>query len=181
MLDRERISKATLDWIQSFIIEYTICPFAKGPVNKKTLRIAVSASTKQADALNDLVAEMQLLDEHPKVETSLLVFGQAFADFFSFVDFIQDAEELIQQLDYEGIYQIATFHPLYFFADTDTHDVIHYLHRSPYPMVHLLREDQLEKAIEAFGDTSQITTRNTVTLQQLGVDKMKQLLLAIKN
>ena len=170
------IKEETLNWVRSFIIEYELCPFARAPVNKGALRITVSDHKKQALALEDLMAEIHFLEEHPATETTLLVFAHAFKDFFAYLDFVDLAEELLQQLEYEGIYQIATFHPDYYFADTDPDDVANYTNRSPYPMLHLLREEYLEKAIAAYGDTDKIPEKNTATMRRLGLEQIKKIL-----
>ncbi|MBL7480434.1 DUF1415 domain-containing protein [Legionella bononiensis] len=167
------ITEETLNWVRSFIIEHNICPFAKGAVNKDRLRISVSNTTKKADSLEDLMSEIRLLDENPTIETTLLVYPDSFKDFFNYLDFIDLAEQLIVLQGYEGIYQIASFHPDYFFADTDPDDVSNYTNRSPYPMIHLLREDLLEKAILAYGDTTQIPEQNIAKMHQLGLKKIK--------
>lgn len=169
------IAKQTLNWIRSFIIEYNLCPFAKGPVNKGTVRIFVSETKKKAQALEELMTEIHLLDENPAIETTLLVFADSFKDFFAYLDFVDLAEQLILVQGYEGIYQLATFHPDYYFADTDPDDVSNYTNRSPYPMVHILREDSLEKAIASYGDTEMIPARNIATLHQLGLEKIKKI------
>ncbi|AMQ28549.1 TPA: DUF1415 domain-containing protein [Legionella pneumophila] len=173
------ISEHTMKWVRTFIINYTICPFAKGPVNKGTLRIITSDTPKKHQALKDLITEIQFLEANPAVETTLLIFARAFKDFFSYLDFISLAEQLIQNLNYEGIYQLATFHPDYYFADTSPDDVANYTNRSPYPMIHLLREDSLDKAITAYGDTHTIPEKNIATMNELGLEKMKQLLASI--
>lgn len=170
------IAKQTLNWIRSFIIEYNLCPFAKGPVNKGALRIKVSESRKKAQALEELMLEILYLDQHPEIETSVLVFADYFKDFFAYLDFVDLAEQLIVAQDYEGVYQIATFHPEYYFDDVDPDDVTNFSNRSPYPMLHLLREDALEKAIASFGNTDVIPERNMATLRQLGLDKIKSIL-----
>lgn len=172
------ISAQTLKWVRSFIIEHNICPFAKGPVNKGSLRIAVTDTQKKADALEALMSEIHLLDENPKIETTLLVFANAFKDFFAYLDFVDMAEELMQELEYEGVYQLATFHPDYLFADSDADDVSNYTNRSPYPMVHLLREDHLDKAITAYGNTELIPEKNIATMHALGLEQIKKILTA---
>lgn len=173
------ISEHTTNWIRSFIIEYSICPFAKGPVNKGSLRIISSDARKQKQAFADLITEIQLLDKNPVIETTLVVFAHSFKNFFSYLDFINDAEQFIHGLGYEGIYQLATFHPDYYFADTPTNDVSNYTNRSPYPMIHLLREGSLDKAITAYGDTYAIPEKNIKTLKDLGLEKIKNLLNSI--
>lgn len=171
----------TLNWVRSFVIEYNLCPFAKMPVYKGNLRIVASDHKKQALALEALMAEIHFLDEHQGTETTLLVFSEGFKDFFAYLDLVDLAEELIQRLDYEGVYQIASFHPDYYFADTDPLDVSNYTNRSPYPMLHLLREENLEKAIAAYGDTDKIPKRNNNTLQKLGLEQIEKLFSAYKS
>lgn len=175
-LTDQSISEQTLNWVRSFIVKLNICPFAKGPMNKGSLRIAVSESKKKAQALEDLMTEIQLMDADPTIETTLLVFSDAFKDFFNYLDFVDLAEQLLQVQGYEGIYQLATFHPDYYFADSDPEDVANYTNRSPYPMLHLLREEALEKAIAAYGDTDKIPKKNIATMRQLGLEAIKELL-----
>lgn len=169
------IAEQTLNWIRSFIVEYNLCPFAKGPVNKGTLRISVSETKKKAQALEDLMVEIHLLDEKPEIETTLLVFADSFKDFFAYLDFVDLAEQLLLEQGYEGIYQIASFHPDYYFADTNPDDVSNYSNRSPYPMIHLLREDSLEKAIASYGDTELIPKKNIAILNKLGIEQIKKI------
>lgn len=171
------IAEHTLNWVRSFIIEYALCPFAKGPVNKGQLRIKVSDTKKKDQALEELMSEVLFLDQNPEIETTLLVFSDSFKDFFTYLDFADLAEQLINEQGYEGVYQIATFHPDYYFADTEPDDVSNYTNRSPYPMLHLLKEESLEKAIESYGDTDSIPERNAATMRGLGIDKIKALLL----
>lgn len=170
------IAELTLNWIRSFVIEYNLCPFARKPVHKNTLRITVSEAKKKNQALEELMAEIHLLNENPTIETTLLIFAHSFKDFFTYLDFADLAEQLIYNQGYEGIYQLATFHPDYYFADAAPDDASNYTNRSPYPMLHLLRECDLEKAIAAYGDTDKIPEKNKETLQQLGLEKIKSIL-----
>lgn len=169
-------AEQTLNWVRAFVIENNLCPFAKGPVNKGTLRITVSEQKKQALALEDLMTEIHFLDEHPKIETTLLVFSEGFKDFFAYLDLVDLAEDLLEQLEYDGVYQVASFHPDYYFADAEPDDVSNYTNRSPYPMLHILREEDLEKAINTYGDTSKIPERNSELLSQLGIEKIKKMM-----
>jgi len=176
MLDlNAQITQHTLNWVQSFIIKYNLCPFAKVPVNKGQLKMAVSTTTKKAQALEELMTEIFYLDHHPDTETTLFIFANAFKDFFSYLDFVEIAEQLLAEHEYEGVYQLATFHPDYYFADTDPDDPSNFTNRSPYPMVHLLREDSLEKAINAYGDTSKIPQQNIATMEKLGREELKRI------
>lgn len=158
----------TLHWVRSFIIHYNICPFAKVPVNKGQLRIEVLDTRKKAQALEALMDEIFLLENDPSIETTLLVFSTAFKDFFAYLDWVDLAERLLHEQGFDGVYQIATFHPEYCFADSEPDDYANYTNRSPYPMIHLLRESSLDKAIQAYGDTSKIPEQNIKTMRELG-------------
>lgn len=173
----ELIIQHTQNWIRSFIIKFNICPFAKREISRGTVRFQVSLTTKEEAALTELMSEIDVLDKQREIETTLLIFPQLFKDFFHYLDFIDMAEQLLLDSGYEGIYQIATFHPDYCFADVDINDVSNYTNRSPYPMLHVLREESVEKAIEYYGDTATIPENNIVTMQQLGLETVKKLLL----
>ena len=176
MTQTSTAAEQTLNWIRSFIIKFNICPFAKGPVNKGTLRITVSETKKRVQALEELMKEIDFLNESASMETTLLIFTNQFNDFFAYLDFVDLAEQLMQSQGYEGVYQLATFHPDYYFNDTEPDDVTNYTNRSPYPMIHILREDSLEKAITAYGHTEQIPENNIRTMRQLGLNKIQEIL-----
>ncbi len=172
----EIVIAQTTHWLQSFIIKLNICPFAKREVEKSTLKIQISKANKVQEALEELLTELICLDTTPSVETTLLIFPTLFNDFFQYLDFVDYAELLIQNQGYEGIYQFATFHPDYCFANTEFDDAANYTNRSPYPMLHLLREDSLDKAIAYYGDTAAIPEHNIATLRTLGLEKINELL-----
>ncbi|TAL61720.1 MAG: DUF1415 domain-containing protein [Legionella sp.] len=161
------IAQDTLDWVLSFVIHYNLCPFAKGPVNKGQLKIQVCDKTKKAQALEELMMEIHYLDQHPEIETTLFVFSQLNKDFFTYLDFVDLADHLLTQHDYDGIYQFVSFHPDYYFADSEPDDPANLTNRSPYPMIHILREEQLEKVIAVYGDTSEIPKKNIELLRSL--------------
>lgn len=169
------IKNQTLHWIRSFIIQYNLCPFAKGVVNKGTLRIQISNAMHENNALEELMSEILFLEANPSTETTLLVFSNAFKTFYAYLDYVALAEQLLTLQGYEGIYQIATFHPDYCFAGTPPDDASNYTNRSPYPMLHLIKEESLDNAIAAFGNTDKIPERNIACMQQLGVEKIKLL------
>ncbi|MBA3537912.1 MAG: DUF1415 domain-containing protein [Tatlockia sp.] len=170
------IVQHTENWIRSFIIQLNICPFAKREVERKTLRMKVSRTSKVAQALEQLIVEMQLLDNEPAVETTLLIFPCLFKDFFDYLDFVDLAELLLFEQSYEGIYQLATFHPGYCFAEVDIDDTSNYTNRSPYPMIHILREESVEKAIAYFGETDKIPEANIKSMHKLGINEIKKIL-----
>lgn len=168
--------KQTIQWIQTVVIQLNLCPFAKQEMDKGLVRVITSTAKTLDDAMSDLMVEMKHLDSHTDIDTTLLVFPFCMDNFLEYIDFVDIAESSIQQYDYEGIYQLASFHPHYCFAGVAPDDVSNYTNRSPYPMLHLLREEQLEKAIDYYGDTTRIPENNIACLRALGIDKVRQML-----
>lgn len=168
------IIQRTMTWIRSFVMALNICPFASRVVEQGTLTLSVLH--EQDGALEAVIQACQRLDEQPDIETMLLLIPDGLNDFFDYLDFVAIAEDRMQELGYEGVYQLATFHPDYCFAGVDADDVTNYSNRSPYPMLHLLREDSLDKAIAYYGDTEAIPERNMETLRQLGIKKVLDLI-----
>lgn len=178
-IDDVLIQQRTMDWIRSFIMEYNICPFASRVVEQGTLTITVLQEEDTLSALEAVMSAFRCLDSHPGIETMLLVIPVFLADFYDYLDFVATAEDKMQELGYEGVYQLATFHPDYCFAGVDAQDVTNYSNRSPYPMLHLLREASLDKAIDYYGNTEAIPEHNMETLRKLGIKNMLALLKAI--
>lgn len=164
----ELVAQQTLKWVRNFIVAHNVCPFAQREVERCSIRVEVVRSKKLEVALEELMAEVQWLDEHPETETTLLVFPTLFKHFDHYLDYVELAESILAEQGYEGIYQLATFHPDYCFEDADPDDASNYTNRSPYAMVHLLREASVEKAIEFYGDTSVIPERNIEHLNAMG-------------
>mgnify|MGYP002651733630 FL=1 len=164
----------TLTWVANFIVGHNICPFAKRELEREAVRVEVVRSKKVDIALEELVAEFEWLDAHLEAETSLLVFPTLFKSFDHYLDFVELAEQLLEQLGYEGVYQLATFHPDYCFADADPDEAANYSNRSPHPMIHVLREASVERAIEFYGDTAAIPERNITYLTEMGQDALEQ-------
>ncbi|MCS2608658.1 DUF1415 domain-containing protein [Halomonas dongshanensis] len=177
-LDDRDITVQTLHWVKHFIVDHQICPFARRELERETIRVSVVRSKKLDVALDELVAELQWLDAHPDTETSLLVFPTLFRSFDAYLDYIELAESLMVTLGYEGVYQLATFHPDYCFEGAEVDDAANYSNRSPYAMVHVLREASVERAIEAYGDTQQIPERNMTYLDAMGAQKAERFLQA---
>lgn len=158
----------TLKWVSSFIVAQDICPFARRELERDSIRVEVVRSKKIEVALEELMVEVQWLDDHPETETTLLVFPTLFKSFDHYLDFVELAESILVDQGYEGIYQLATFHPDYCFEGTEPDDASNYTNRSPYAMVHLLREESVEKAIEFYGDTDAIPEQNITKLTAMG-------------
>ena len=174
MKNKQLCVQQTLQWIQSFVIKLNLCPFAKREIEKKSLTIHVSDATTMEQGLSFLMKNIVLLDTDTHTETTIVLFPGLLDDFFDYLDFIDDAEEALWTEGYEGIYQLASFHPDYCFADAAPDDVTNYTNRSPYPMVHVLREARLEKAISYYGNTEDIPEKNKKFLRKVGLDEVKK-------
>lgn len=164
----------TIQWIQSFVINLNLCPFAKREMDNESVRIEVSNATELEQGIKDLINEVDYLEAHPAVGTALLLFPYFLNDFFDYLDFVDLTNEYLKQGGYEGVYQLATFHPEYCFHNTSSNDVTNYTNRSPYPMLHLLREEMLDKAIAYYGDTEVIPQNNIKCLQRIGLEEVKK-------
>ncbi|MGB3071103.1 MAG: DUF1415 domain-containing protein [Ottowia sp.] len=160
----------TRRWLERAVIGLNLCPFAKAPHVKGQIHYAVCGATGRKALLQALRAELQALTaaDPAERETTLLVMPQAFADFLDFNDFLDEAEGELTELDLEGVIQIAPFHPRFQFAGTDEDDITNATNRAPYPTLHLLREDSIDRAVEAFPEAEMIYEANMATLEKLG-------------
>ncbi len=125
--------------------------------------------------LEAVIAELRFLDRTEDIETTLLIFPNHFADFDDYLDLVELAERLSIAEGYEGVYQIASFHPQYCFAGADEDDPANYTNRSPYPMLHLLREDSIARAVDHYIDPEGIPERNIAFAQEKGLKYMQLL------
>jgi hypothetical protein len=173
------IVTVTQNWLTSFIIAYNICPFAKQVHDNGRIRYRVEEKANLEHCLETLIAECQHLDNTAECETTLLILPNACADFDDFLDLLAIAEQLLQDQGYEGIYQLASFHPDYCFADSATDDAANYTNRSPYPMLHIIREASLEQALRGYEHPEQIPERNIELTRKMGLQKLQSLLDAV--
>ena len=169
-LDTNTVSEHTKQWLEKAVIGLNLCPFAKAPHVKNLVRIVVSEARHLDGFLEDLDRELQLLGNTPasELETTLLVHPTLFPDFETFNQMLEIADDAVVENELEGIVQIAPFHPDFQFEGTETDDISNYTNRSPYPTLHLIREDSIAKAAEAFPDTSAIFDRNIALLEKMG-------------
>ncbi|MFT7560295.1 MAG: hypothetical protein ACI93R_002213 [Flavobacteriales bacterium] len=166
----------TLAWLEKLVIDLNLCPFAKRELLKNRVRFSLCTEEKQELLLGQLEEELDNLSEHPEIETTLLVHPNAFADFYDFNDFLGRADALLRIMDLEGVFQIASFHPQYQFSGTDVDDAENFTNRSPYPCLHLIREESLEHAVDSHPDPEGIPTRNIELMNSMGVEKIQALL-----
>ncbi len=174
MTDSAVIAQTT-QWINSVVIGCNFCPFAAKAVLRKSIRYVVLQETTLESALETLVDELNFLDRTEDIETSLLIFPKHFSDFEDYLDLVELAENLSIEQGYEGVYQIASFHPDYCFEGADADDPANYTNRSPYPMLHLLREDSISKALDHYIDPEGIPERNIAFAQEKGLRYMQLL------
>lgn len=168
----------TRDWLTKAVIGLNLCPFAKAVQVKDQIRFAVSDATDAEGVLTDLQDELALLAESDpeKIDTTLLIIPDALDDFLDFNDFEELSDRLLKRMRLVGELQVATFHPLFQFADTQPDDIENYTNRSPYPILHLLREDSIDRAVESFPDAAEIYEKNIDTMNKLGLEGWKKLM-----
>ncbi|GAB2795642.1 DUF1415 domain-containing protein [Halomonas shantousis] len=160
--------QATRDWVRSFVVAHNVCPFAGREVRRDSIRYVVCAARDPQAALLALIDECRHLDSHATVETTLLILPHGMEDFEDYLDLLEVAEALLVDQGYEGVYQLASFHPDYCFADTAAEDPANYTNRSPYPMLHLLREAGLERVLAHFPHPERIPEANQANMRKLG-------------
>ncbi len=172
----------TVRWLEKAVIGLNLCPFAKSVHVKGQIHYVVSQVTDAEGVAIDLHRELEALAESSpeKRDTTLLILPQAFAEFLDFNDFTELADDLVEELDLGGILQVASFHPLFQFEGTDVDDVTNCTNRAPYPILHLLREDSIDKAVEAFPEAEMIYERNMQVLGEMGIEGWLDLDLAAR-
>ncbi len=160
----------TRAWISHAVVGLNLCPFARAVQVKNQIRVIVSEAKNIDTLMAELCAEMHFLAEADaaKVETSLLVHPQVLTDFLDFNDFLELADSALEELGYDGVLQVASFHPQFQFEGTEPDDVTNATNRAPFPTLHLLREDSVERAVQSFPNAEAIFETNIATLEKLG-------------
>ncbi|HEX7954455.1 MAG TPA: DUF1415 domain-containing protein [Burkholderiales bacterium] len=173
----EEVVAATRAWLEKAVIGLNLCPFAKAVHVHDRIRYCVSAATSEAQLLEELMTQLRALDDADpaQIETTLLVHPQVLADFADYNEFLARADDAVRELGLEGVMQVASFHPRYQFEGTGPDDIENYTNRSPYPMLHLLRESSVERAVSTYPDTEDIYRRNIATLRALGHEGWRRL------
>lgn len=170
---------ATRRWLERAVIGLNLCPFAKAVYVRQQVRFVASDATTTEALLEELARELLLLRDTPAevIDTTLLVHPRVLDDFLDYNDFLDAADALVAQLGLEGTLQVASFHPDYRFAGSADADIANHTNRSPYPTLHLLREDSVSRAVAAFPDPDAIVERNIATLERLGMEGWRKLFL----
>src|SRR5690606_8063684 len=164
-------------WLNEVIIGLDLCPFAKRPVNENRVRLQVSKARNEEELLDDLAAEMALLDNTPaaKLETTLVIVPHYLEDFFDYSQFLEWSHSWLKRNGWRGVYQLASFHPHYCFAGADPDDAENLTNRSPYPILHIIREESLSRALEFFPDVDLVPENNKRKVEALTVDERRKL------
>jgi hypothetical protein len=175
MENDSKIIGQTKKWIVDVVIACNFCPFAAREIKRNSVHYEVVPETNLKKCLQLFIQECQRLDDQPGIETSLLIFSKGFISFDEYLVLLHEAERLLKRKGYEGVYQLASFHPNYRFAEASANDAANFTNRSPYPMLHLLREESIEKALEHYPDPEQIPEKNIQFARDKGPVYMKML------
>jgi len=173
----DAVLAATRRWLELAVIGLNLCPFAKAVYVKDQVRIVSTDTTSPEQLLAQLGEELLHLRDTPaeQTDTTLLVHPHVLQDFLDYNDFLDQADALVEALELDGVLQVASFHPDYRFADSAPDDIENYSNRAPWPILHLLREDSVGRAVDAYPDADVIVERNYATLRQLGHDGWRRL------
>jgi len=163
-------------WVEDLIVELNLCPFAGREMVRNRIRFVVTESVTEEQLLVALETELELLNDDAAVETTLLIHPDVLQDFFDYNQFLELADQLLVLMGLEGVYQVASFHPDYQFAGTAADDLENYTNRSPYPLLHILREESLARSIAAYPEVEEIPVRNIEQMKNLGREKLQALM-----
>lgn len=164
---------ATQEWLKEIIIGLNFCPFAKKEWINNTIDYYVSEQAKLKKALAELHEQCEKLANSPNTETSLLIYDGGFRDFNTYLELVDYANEFLVEWGFEGVFQLASFHPEYCFADDDYDDAANYTNRSPFPMIHLIRESSMERVLAVYKNPELIPENNMTLARSKGTDYFK--------
>lgn len=175
MSSSQQIIDQTIAWIRKVVIGCNFCPFAAKALQQHRVHYQVEASSNPILCLETFLKEIVRLDKEPDIETSFLIFPNAFQTFDDYLDMVATAEDLLKEKGYEGVYQLASFHPMYRFANSVKNDAADYTNRSIYPMLQFLRETSIDKALKHYENPENIPERNVDFARKKGSTFMKLL------
>ncbi|MDT8282675.1 MAG: DUF1415 domain-containing protein [Gammaproteobacteria bacterium] len=172
------VTEQTKIWVNEIVIGLNLCPFAARPFNDNTIDYIVARTDNKKPEieqhLHQLADCFNRLDETASIATSLLIFPETYKQFDDYLELVHLANLLLEDLNYSGIYQLASFHPAYLFDDTTEDDASNFTNRSPYPMLHIIREIDLEKAIANYPGIEQVPENNIKKLRMIGYTEMQK-------
>ncbi|GAB4093238.1 DUF1415 domain-containing protein [Flaviaesturariibacter terrae] len=175
----EHIIAQTKKWIVDVVVGCNFCPFALREVKRDSIRFQVVEGNKPA-VLSALTEALKEMDANRGIETMFLILPAHFNRFTDYLKLVDAAEALLRKAGYEGVYQVASFHPGYLFAGSRPDDAANYTNRSPYPMLHLLREESVSRAVDSYPNPERIPERNMAFAREKGLDYMQRLWAACK-
>ena len=175
MQDKTQVIDQTKKWITDVVIGCNFCPFAAKEVKRNTILYEVNFAEQKEEILQNLLSLFIKLDDDKNIETAILILPNGFDVFTDYLDLVDDAENILAKENYEGVYQLASFHPQYLFAGSNDNDPANYTNRSPYPMLHILREESLSKAIDSHPNVDDIPQNNIDFANAKGLEWMKNL------
>ncbi len=176
MSSEQKILEMTKKWLRTVVIEHNFCPFAQREYQRDSIVYRVCLSGELEAGLVAFLSLCRALDDDDTAETALLVFADGFASFDDYLSLLAAAEDALVVSDYEGVYQVASFHPQYCFAGADRDDAANYTNRSPWPMLHVLRESGVETALACHPNVDAIPEDNIQRARSLGVEAMAAML-----
>lgn len=175
MSSSQQIIDQTKTWIHKVVVGCNFCPFAARTIQQHHVHYQVETGTDTTLCLDAFLKEIDRLDKELPIETSFLIFSNAFQQFDDYLYMVSLAEDVLKEKGYEGVYQLASFHPLYRFATSVENDAADYTNRSIYPMLHLLRESSINKALAHYEHPEKIPERNVDFARNKGLTFMKLL------
>ena len=173
-ISNQSIIQQTKNWISQIVIDLQLCPFASAPFNTNNIDYTVIPRSDVTKHLHQIANCYGTLDNDSNIETQLLIFPDAYQNFEDYLDLLHLANQILKDLKYTGTYQLASFHPLYRFADSAEKDAANYSNRSPYPMLHVLREASLDKAIASHPNIEDVPQNNIAKLDEIGYQTMQK-------
>lgn len=164
-------------WLNEVVIGLNLCPFSGNPTRENRVRFFVSNATDDEILLQDLQQEIELLDGKPasEIETTLVIVPDHLQDFFDYNQFLNWANQLLKRNRWVGVYQLATFHPNYCFADAEPEDPENLTNRAPYPILHIIREASLENALQYYEGVEDVPENNKKRVASLSLEERKTL------
>jgi hypothetical protein len=180
-LSRADVERKTLGWVKDFVIGLNLCPFARPLVASDALRVTVCEATDDESVAVTLLDEIERIQKASEAEiaTTLVVLTNALQRFDDYLAFLDGAQQLLEEMDLLGVLQLASFHPDYQFAGEPIEAASHFTNRAPFPMIHVLREDMVTRALETYPNPEQIPERNIQKLEDLGRERLQQMLTAL--
>jgi len=171
----------TKQWITDIIVGLNFCPFAKKELLNNTIHYHVSQHKRLKLVLAEFIEQCQYLQAHTEIETSLVIYENSFQQFEGYLDLVAYAEDLLIDAGFEGVFQIASFHPDYYFEGEDINDAANYTNRSPYPTLHLIREESMARVLKTFKNPEDIPENNIALARSKGTYFFKRVLNNVKH